>query len=1094
MLLMAASQASAQQTPNPAPAPEPEAQADADLEAVVITGSFIRGTTETSAIPVEGVNLQEIRDRGSPSNLDLVKGMSEVGSVAGEANRASGFAIGAQTINLRSLSSSRTVVVFNGRRFPEQYSASVGRFNNIAVIPNAAIGRVEVLKDGGATTYGADAVGGVVNYITRRDLNGIEASANYRYIDGSNGDYDLNIAAGKKLENFNIMGTFSYIKRSELDLVDRDFALNDYLTNPAAWNAAQNPGSYSFQTSPGQTITPTGVGVNNYSTVGNRTISASGVLRDPNCAQLGGFSGFSSTPSPVCYVRSGLVSNLVEETTTYQSYLEANYTVSDKLKLHGEFLYYGLDIPNVPIDNGGALVNNFPLLPGSLTGATQTTPTGTPAFYVPGTNPAVADFLAAFKNQSGGSAFTPAQLTALTTTGRVVLSQNLWRPFGLGGVPDGPIIDEQRNTSSQFRYTLEASGNLGKFAGIDFDYNTAATYNTLTYKIESRDILVDRMQDALNGFGGASCNKLTGTAGVGGCSYFNPFSTSIATVRSTGLPSGIANIRENSADLVNSLYVPVSLTRTADYFIADAVLRGSADYHLWSKQNIDFAIGAQYRRLHEVNDLSDYADRTVNPCATVGVQTCVTRTGPLLYSRAANLFGFVNDSNRSYPVASAFAEVKLPITDKFYIQWASRYEKFFSDIGAKDNDVIVSQGSARWQVTPWMALRGTAGQSFSNVNPPAPVAALSGGTTQAAAAYGGNSVNYSSFNYANVNVRPETGLNWNAGALFTLGNFTASVDYYNIKIKDIARANTATNFIEAILVPGQSVALQGDRLVNCASTALTTSQTALGGKSFFQLGSGVTCTQGVTTIAQALNGATINYFGAQGQQTALYNGSSLKTDGIDIGAKYRVPGLWGGDLIVRADTSYVLGWNAGAFIVEGTEVSPAFGGTGNLHVASTKTGGQRVATWRGSLGGNFNKGRHTFDWQTSLVSSFDDDEINNYLPTATTNANIGDINGRIPTGACVAPDYNAAAGAGTGQFGQYNACQNVLITAGMKIPDTFNSDFTYTYRMTPKTAFSLTVQNVFDADPPFARNNLSYDAFNGSPLGRTFRIGIRKTL
>ncbi|HET9159944.1 MAG TPA: TonB-dependent receptor plug domain-containing protein, partial [Caulobacteraceae bacterium] len=159
-------QAQAQDRPKAAAANADTATTDGtEVEQVVVTGTFLRGTPQTAVVPVEGTNLEELRDRGSPSNMDFVKGLSEIGSVAGEANRLNAFAIGAQSINLRNLGSQRTVVVFNGRRFPEQYSFSVGRFNNIAQIPNAAIGRVEVLKDGGATTYGADAVGGVVNFI-----------------------------------------------------------------------------------------------------------------------------------------------------------------------------------------------------------------------------------------------------------------------------------------------------------------------------------------------------------------------------------------------------------------------------------------------------------------------------------------------------------------------------------------------------------------------------------------------------------------------------------------------------------------------------------------------------------------------------------------------------------------------------------------------------------------------------------------------------------------------------------------------------------------------------------------------------------------
>src|SRR5687768_16289131 len=92
------------------------------IDEVVVTGSFIAGTPEDAAIPVEAVTLEELRQQGTPSNLDFVKNMSEVAGVAGEANRANLFAVGAQSINLRGVGSSRTVVVFNGRRLPDQYS------------------------------------------------------------------------------------------------------------------------------------------------------------------------------------------------------------------------------------------------------------------------------------------------------------------------------------------------------------------------------------------------------------------------------------------------------------------------------------------------------------------------------------------------------------------------------------------------------------------------------------------------------------------------------------------------------------------------------------------------------------------------------------------------------------------------------------------------------------------------------------------------------------------------------------------------------------------------------------------------------------
>ena len=109
----------------------------------------------------------------------------ESGGVAGENNRANFYPVGAATINLRSLGSRFTTVVFNGRRFPEQFSVNTGRFNNITWIPNAAVGSVETLKAGGAATYGADAIAGVVNYVTRKGFEGLELNGDYRYIEDS---------------------------------------------------------------------------------------------------------------------------------------------------------------------------------------------------------------------------------------------------------------------------------------------------------------------------------------------------------------------------------------------------------------------------------------------------------------------------------------------------------------------------------------------------------------------------------------------------------------------------------------------------------------------------------------------------------------------------------------------------------------------------------------------------------------------------------------------------------------------------------------------------------------------------------------------
>ena len=128
---------------------------------VVVTGSHISGTPKDTAIPVQVLTQVELQKQGSPTVLDLIKTLPIVGSVLGDSNQFSTAAqgkAGAGSINLRGLGSQRTLVLLNGRRF--QGASIYGADTNL--LPGAAIGRVEILKDGAAATYGSDAIGGVV--------------------------------------------------------------------------------------------------------------------------------------------------------------------------------------------------------------------------------------------------------------------------------------------------------------------------------------------------------------------------------------------------------------------------------------------------------------------------------------------------------------------------------------------------------------------------------------------------------------------------------------------------------------------------------------------------------------------------------------------------------------------------------------------------------------------------------------------------------------------------------------------------------------------------------------------------------------------
>lgn len=167
MAIAAASPAMAQSAPDDA--------IDATKD-IVITGSIIKGTPEDAALPVNVISGADLENRGSPSAVELLKALPTSSAVLGDANQFDSRSQGAEgiaTANLRGLSPQRTLVLPNNRRL---VTAGNGVPSvDINLIPAAAIGRIEVLKDGGATTYGSDAIAGVVNFITRTDQEGFRS-------------------------------------------------------------------------------------------------------------------------------------------------------------------------------------------------------------------------------------------------------------------------------------------------------------------------------------------------------------------------------------------------------------------------------------------------------------------------------------------------------------------------------------------------------------------------------------------------------------------------------------------------------------------------------------------------------------------------------------------------------------------------------------------------------------------------------------------------------------------------------------------------------------------------------------------------------
>jgi iron complex outermembrane recepter protein len=213
-----------------APATEQERE-PSDDEAMVVTGSRIKRSASLAAsAPVEVLDSKAIARTGASNVSDLIQLLTAAQGSGfqggGNPGNAGGGAYGAASINLRGLGAASTLVLVNGRRLvPSGGGGGAESFADVGVIPLAAIERVEILKGGGSAIYGADAVGGVVNIITRAAWNGLRLQ-----LDGQgatradHGEFTVSGAYGAKTERARLMLALSYSRRSELRSDKRPFS------------------------------------------------------------------------------------------------------------------------------------------------------------------------------------------------------------------------------------------------------------------------------------------------------------------------------------------------------------------------------------------------------------------------------------------------------------------------------------------------------------------------------------------------------------------------------------------------------------------------------------------------------------------------------------------------------------------------------------------------------------------------------------------------------------------------------------------------------------------------------------------------------
>lgn len=203
----------------------------ADIK-VDVTGTNIKRVDAEGPAPVTIVTREDIQKTGATTLNELLNYIPTI-DVYNQGEIASNSPAGSGTTNIqmRGLGETGTLVLLNGRRLPINaiYDGSgAGGAVDINMIPASAIERVEILKDGGSAIYGADALAGVVNFITRKDYQGIEATARYGISSKSDGEeWGGSLAAGLgnyEKDGYNVMVALDLFKRDPIYRKDREIS------------------------------------------------------------------------------------------------------------------------------------------------------------------------------------------------------------------------------------------------------------------------------------------------------------------------------------------------------------------------------------------------------------------------------------------------------------------------------------------------------------------------------------------------------------------------------------------------------------------------------------------------------------------------------------------------------------------------------------------------------------------------------------------------------------------------------------------------------------------------------------------------------
>ena len=598
-----------------------------EVAEIVVTGSRIASPNLTSISPVQVVGSREILQGGRSATIDILNQLPQVTQNAAvdlgpTSNPLSGPG-GVATVDLRGLGPQRTLVLVDGRRLGvgDPNTGNPNPAPDINQIPSQLIERVEVLTGGASAVYGSDAVAGVVNFVMKKNFEGVQMDAHFgvnqhkqhnevvqgiektavppvpipgNEWDGKSQDVSLLFGLNAPENKGNVTAFFTYHNQEPVQDSHRDFAACQVNVSAAGVPSCAGSSNSNILSS------ANGSFPERYAVVGNT------------------FAPYSTTAStsPPSRFNSNPYEYLIQQSSRYTAGFFANYEINKNLELYSNFNFMN-DSTNVQV------------APSALFSGSGAQPSG--GYLVNCNNP----FLSA--QQRGAIGCTAAQIASGATKDLLIGRRN---------IEGGGRLSSYEHTNYRV-----VGGVRGELFG-PFKYDLYGSYYRTTFNESKNNYLsISGIQKALL-VGGTAANPVCLSGGS--CVPYNIFNTGAIT------PA-----------MVNSLGLRGTSTGATTERIIEGTITGSlGDYGVkspWARDAFGVAVGFQQRRDH-LQYAPDVAEESGDLSGAGGASVRVNRS-----LRAAEVFGEV----RAPLVQEA------PLMRELLLEAGYRYSDYSTGIQAK---------------------------------------------------------------------------------------------------------------------------------------------------------------------------------------------------------------------------------------------------------------------------------------------------------------------------------------------------------------------------------------------------------------------------